>query len=366
VVTRFPGDAKTIHRLLRYRPDSHSFGRNADHPINADVIVVDEASMIDLDLFGVLLAAIPEDAKLILLGDKDQLSSVGTGHVFADMSKALLVPARSGSGDVIDDDSSLTRSPAIELSHNYRFAPDSGIGQLASAIRAGEAEEALFILSDGRFGDVGLIAATTDTNDIVDILWPKLSRYMSSDSIREAVDLLGEARFLCGTHAGVLGVDAINRCVNRRFGAREQGGGNVLFDFCPVLVTENDYSVELFNGDIGICYSEQGRMLLWFPDGSGSVRPVAPSRMPSFQTAWAITVHKSQGSEYHHVVLVLPADASPLLTRELIYTGVTRARKRIDIVGSADNIRRAIERTDERASGLKNRLQDVFRGLHPV
>ena len=363
---RAPRTGRTLHRLLGYQPWNDRFGHDADRPLAEDVVVVDEASMVDLLTMDALFAALRPTARIILLGDPDQLASVDTGHVLGDLCSAA-----SGCGDdhgeplcdwferlsgvrvTTSSRATALRDCVVRLHRSYRFERQPGIGALAMAVRAGEVGGALEALSSGRYDDV----RRRDAVDIVALLEPlgePIDRYLASTTPAEALEALGSFRILCAHREGRAGVAGLNEAVERAIGRRATR--SAWYDRRPVLVTANDPSTGLFNGDVGVAFAAEGRTLVWFPDGGGGVRGVSPARLPAHDTAWAMTVHKSQGSEAEWVLLVLPDEAGPLLSRELLYTAVTRARRSVDIVGSEAVLAAAIARAARRASGLADRL----------
>jgi exodeoxyribonuclease V alpha subunit len=241
----------------------------------------------------------------------------------------------------------------VRLRRSYRFERQPGIGALATAVRDGDAIAALDALSDDRHDDVRRCDAGS-TTALLEPLRASLDAYMSAATPAESLALLTGFRILCAHREGRAGVTGLNEGVERALGRR--GTRSAWYDRRPVLVTANDPSTGLFNGDVGVAFTSEGRTLVWFPDGAGGVRGVSPARLPAHETAWAMTVHKSQGSEADRVLLVLPDEPGPLLTRELLYTAVTRARRSVDVVGSISVLAAAIGRAAHRASGLADRL----------
>ncbi|MBI5277366.1 MAG: AAA family ATPase [Burkholderiales bacterium] len=317
-------EASTIHRLLRYHPKG-GFAHHRDNPLAIDLLVVDEASMLDLALATHLLEAVPPTARVVLLGDKDQLAAVESGAVFAELSSMPDV--------------------ATWLTTSYRFAADSGIGRLARDINAGDAETAIGWLR-GAEGEV-VWRDTANPAQGYAVYFEAVQRDPRDVAAVHAA--FSRFRVLCATRSGPQGVEAINEALEPQR-TRWYAGR-------PVMVTVNDYTLKLFNGDIGIALpDEQGDLLVWFPDGTGGWRATAPARMPLHETAFAMTVHKSQGSEFDDVLVLLPRHASAVLTRELLYTAVTRARKHVTLVATEEALRGAIEHKVERASGLLARL----------
>ncbi len=329
------GGAQTLHRLLGMRADGSGFSRNRERPLAVDVLVVDEASMIDLSLMAHLLAALPPTARLILLGDRDQLAAVEAGAVFADLCASPRL------ADCV-----------AQLTTSFRFGGAGGIGRLAGCLRAGEADGAIDLLRGGG-GDLAW-QPPGDLRDLVAAVRAGYRPYLDAVTAgRPAAELFGafnRFRALCAHRQEVA---AINRAL---------AGGDVLRPAAglPVLVVRNDPLLRLFNGDIGLLLPDpaDGALRVCFA-GEGGLRRVALARLPAWEPAWAMTVHKSQGSEFDEVLLAMPAavSSSSIATRELVYTGVTRARRRVVLRAGEDALRTAIASRTERMSGLRDRLQ---------
>jgi len=368
-------EAVTLHRLLGVRPFRSVPRHGPENPLPLDCLIIDEASMIDLPLMVQTVSALPEDARLILLGDKDQLASVEAGSVFADLCAGS--DGRGYSGDLCERLRALCRFPAAPaapagsgflgdcvalLQKSYRFDADSGIGRLAAAIRKGEdpveilhrhaaKNGALVYLSPGpaAFHERLGAAAVKDYDPLFD-----------AGSAREALGRLNGFRILCALRKGPAGVEGINRLIRQALFEKgvipsRQG----LFRGCPILVTRNDYALNLFNGDVGIVWpddDEGGILKACFRQSDGIIKKVAPHRIAAYETAFAMTVHKAQGSEFDRVLFILPFEDARVLTRELFYTGVTRARTAVEIWGSANMVRKCAGRSTRRASGLAGRL----------
>jgi len=383
---RLPQRASTLHRLLGYQGSRERFHYRENHPLTCDLLVIDEASMVDLLMMDAVLSALPPTSRLILLGDRDQLASVDTGFVFGDLCTAAhLNGFTSGfgkfykqlSGQVLPSDSLPSASSclgrldlAVELRKNYRFQHQPGIGQFAAAIRQQDTEGALRVLHDPAFPDVRRRPLETKNSALLELLDAYLESCLAANDAEEAFALLSRFRVLCPTRRGRHGVEGINLLVEeeiaRRLDARPQPTSSAddladprldpWYRGRPVLITTNDYQVGLFNGDLGVCWPAEGRRRVWFPTPEGTLKALPPARLPEHETAWAMTVHKSQGSELEEVVLVLPEKDSPLLSRELLYTAVTRARKQVWVVGASESLAAAIERRNRRRSGLAEAL----------
>jgi exodeoxyribonuclease V alpha subunit len=365
---RIPAEAATLHRLLGYLPAAARFTRDAAHPLAADVVLVDEASMIDLLLFEALLAAVPEHGRLILLGDPDQLASVEAGFVFGDLCRAG-EGSRPGPGLAVhaqvlgvrdlpatEDAPPPLRDAVVTLTKTYRFGPASGIGRLAAALRDGRGDEAVDILQDTAFPDAQLVPPAGIQDALLERMAPYARRMCSVNVPELALTMIEKTRLLAATRWGPRGVQALNRLVEDWLAEEGYRGAGLNYDGRPILVTANDYEVELFNGDLGVMWREGRDYVGCFPDGRGGVRRVPRHRLPPHESAWAMTVHKSQGSEFDDVLLVLPEEPISLLTRELLYTAVTRARQRVTVFGDAAVVRAAASRGEARMSGLAERL----------
>jgi exodeoxyribonuclease V alpha subunit len=246
---------------------------------------------------------------------------------------------------------------AVELEKNWRFHDQPGIQMLAAAVRDGDASAAAAVLADPSSADAIRIDTPPNASELARILSREIASVIDARSPEAAVIALAGFRLLCATNRGPYGVETLNRVIEREL--RDQGRieSGEWYRGRPILVTANDYTVDLFNGDVGVCFPEtDGRLRVWFPAPGGGLRAVSPAQLPAHETAWAMTVHKSQGSEFTRVVVVLPEHDSPLLTRELVYTAVTRGRRQVTLVGSPDALSSAMARTAERASGLRDRL----------
>jgi len=363
-----PTVAATLHRALGYQPSKPTrFRRNARSPLPDDVVVVDEASMVDLALMAKLVDAVRPDARLLLLGDKDQLASVEAGAILADIYAGRAASGRSGAA---------LASGLVHLTESHRFGDDGTIAALATAVNTGDVTGALDVLARG--GSVAFTPAGTRT-ELDAALAPVLGdrfETLAEVAPAERLGLLDRYRVLCAHRRGPFGVEGVNALAARELGRRgrlEPRGA--FYEGRPVIVVANDYDVGLFNGDTGVlgrrpaateaAASESGDspLRVWFHGAvAGTLREVSPARLPRHETAFALSVHKSQGSEFEEVTFVLPERPSPVLTRELVYTAVTRARRKVTIVGSEAVLRQAIAARVERASGLAERLWGVLPG----
>jgi exodeoxyribonuclease V alpha subunit len=369
---RIPEEATTIHRLIGVRPGSLEPKYHADNPLPVDLLVVDEASMIDLPLMARLLAALPEHARLILLGDKDQLASVEAGSVFADISgpnaggdysAAFLEQLKEVTGQALalDGQGEGFGDSVALLRKSYRFTGEKGIGSLARAINAGDSEEAIALLRAGQDGvRIQTVAESAVHAQLVAQVENAFVSSFASASPREALERFNAFRILCAVRRGPMGVEQINQTVEEILRARglirakgEHYPGR------PIMVTRNDPGLGLFNGDVGILWPDPeagGALRAWFILPDNTMKRVLPSRLPAHETAYAMTVHKSQGSEFERVLMLLPFVVNPVLTRELLYTGITRAKHEVEVWGSDDIVTRCIQTRVERMSGLADKV----------
>ncbi|MGY0636549.1 MAG: exodeoxyribonuclease V subunit alpha [Paraglaciecola chathamensis] len=390
-----PNQCSTIHRLLGSIANSPYFRFNAQHPLHLDVLIVDEASMVDLPLMSKLFAALPAHAKIILLGDKDQLASVEAGSVLSDICAAALnfsptvydqpPPYSDEALRVIKDlcqidlqVSTPNKAPisnSLALLHkSYRFSEKSGIGRLARAINSGKLAPSKALFADERYPDV--VWQTSDEPiALVAKLLPDYQAYfehvkhvcaqgtLHSKGL-EVFSLLQQQQVLCAqkeANWGVLQVNALIESELNKKGAIELGRD--FYPGRPVMLKQNDHSLGLFNGDIGIVMPDADNdelMKVWFVTEQNTLRGVLPSRLPPHDTVYAMTIHKSQGSEFDHVYLCLPrvetGSQARLLSRELLYTGLTRAKKSFTLYSDEQALSLSIARRCQRGSGLAKRL----------
>jgi len=382
IIDAIPSEAYTIHRMLKTIPGSPYFYHNAENLLTADIVVVDEVSMVDLALMSKLLSAVKNDARIILIGDKDQLASVEAGFVMADICdkdnihlfseyfyqqfEKLTQCKMEVSSKQLKDNPGLYDCMVV-LKKSYRFTDASGIGECGQAVNNGKFNETFSILKN--HPDQINWKKVSGPNDL-SIALPKevvngYSDYLNCRDPYRALELFSRFRILCAVKFGASGVIEINRLAEEIL---NQNGLIELDNIStypwykgrPVLITRNDYSLELFNGDIGITMpepdSESKDLYVYFSSVSGKPRRFLPHRLPEHETAYAMTVHKSQGSEFETVLLILPNQDYPVLTRELLYTGFTRAKNHISIWGREEIIKTGILRKINRNSGLKDAL----------
>lgn len=370
-----PEEASTIHRLLGPVRGRRRFRFNEENRLPYDAVVIDESSMSDLPLMAKLAAALPEKGRLILLGDKDQLASVEPGAVFGDICDTgepnlfspefsqsaervtgCALPASSGRSEALSDS-------VVVLTKSFRFTHESGIGTLSRLVNAGDGAGALELLKSSEFLDISwrpAPAADTLSRVIEKELLGRYGEYLRSDTADEAFERFNSFHLLCALREGPYGVEAINQAIEdlavRHSLVRREGRW---YRGRPLMIVANDYRLKLYNGDVGILFPDDDKELrLFFPGEDGSFRRVGPGRLSASETAYAITVHKSQGSEFDHVLLLLPDRYSEVVTRELIYTGITRAKKKVEIWGREESFVEAVSRQIKRESGLKDRLRD--------
>ena len=360
-------EASTVHRLLgRHPASSNRFRHDSANQLPHDVVVIDEASMMSLPLMARLLEAVRGDARLVLVGDHQQLASVEAGAVFGD----IVGPA--GAGAPAAPTSLGTSSPMASsitvLEANHRFS--GPLARLAAAIHAGDGDGVMAALSGGpgtpaagggvQWLPLDVAGAGEDSLAPVRSLLVGAGRALAGAAGvgdgAGALDALGRVRLLCAHRAGPAGVSTWNSRVEQWLAAEPSGGGWYLGR--PVVVTENDYSLDLFNGDTGVAVARADGSLAVAFRRAGTVFTVSPARLASVQTAFAMTAHRAQGSEFDQVVVLLPSPTSRVLTRELLFTAVTRARRLLVLVGTEESVRAALQRPIARASGLTAALWD--------
>ena len=369
-----PAESFTVHRLLGVRPGG--FVHHAGRPLALDVLVVDEAAMLDLSLATQLLEAVPDGARIILLGDKDQLAAVEAGAVFAELSSDpslgadCIADLARACGVAAQHIATPAAGPGLQdstvwLRRNYRFEADSGIGRLAEATQRGDLPALRRLLHEGR-DDLQWIAdgETAPGRASRDAMLQGFAPYLDvlqRDPQDHAAALAAFARFrvLCALRKGPRGVEAVNAWLLQQLlpGA---AGPVATQPGRPVMVLRNEPLLGLFNGDLGLMLpGPDGRLGAVFPAAEGLPPRWLPAlRLPEHQTAFAMTVHKSQGSEFDTLLLLLPAQRSRVLGRELLYTAVTRARQRVTLAAPAEVLAAAVDSPTRRHSGLLARLHE--------
>jgi exodeoxyribonuclease V alpha subunit len=348
--------ASTLHRLLGWRPDSRSrFRHDATNRLPYDVVVVDESSMVSLTMMSRLLEALRPTARLVLVGDPDQLTPVDAGAVLSDLVHRPAPPASddgvpaeaaADAADLDEEERRQLRNGVVRLRVPHRYG--TGIAGLAEAVRAGDADRVLDLLAaeETLTVDAGTAALEAEVTRVAGELRAAADE---ADAVR-CLQLLGRHRLLCAHRHGPFGVSAWNDRIGRLTGALpgEWPPG------MPLLVTANDYENNLYNGDTGVVVRTSDGVRAAFPRAEGpELLPL--SRLSSVTPAHALTVHRSQGSQFDEVTVLLPPATSPLLSRELLYTAVTRAARRVRVVGSEEAVRAAVARQVVRASGLRRR-----------
>ncbi|WMJ00681.1 exodeoxyribonuclease V subunit alpha [Pseudomonas chlororaphis subsp. aurantiaca] len=405
---KIPSDVTTVHRLLGNRPGTRHFRHHAGNRLPLDVLVVDEASMIDLEMMANLLDALPVHARLVLLGDKDQLASVEAGAVLGDLCRDAeagwyspqtrsWLEAVSGeqlADSGLQEDNVGTHPLAqqvVMLRHSRRFGEGSGIGQLARWVNQQQAEEARRLLAARSHADLYGLSLKGEQDRALERLLleghgdgpqgyrhylsllrgqrPPASTALEDPRwtawARDVLQAFDQFQLLCAVRKGPWGVEGLNQRITAAlFKARLIESDQQWYEGRPVLMTRNDYGLGLMNGDIGIALklpehegTQDGRLVLRvaFPrnDGQGGVRFVLPSRLNDVETVYAMTVHKSQGSEFAHTALILPEALNPVLTKELIYTGITRAKDWFSLIEPRAGVfEEAVRRKVKRLSGL--------------
>lgn len=368
----FPNEASTLHRLLGAQPGSQRLRYHAGNPLHLDVLVVDEASMIDLTMMSRLIEALPAHARVIFLGDRDQLASVEAGAVLGDIctyaslgytTERAQELARLTGCALEGNDNPLAgalRDSLCLLQKSYRFGSHSGIGQLAAAVNRGDRNATRSVFS-GEFEDIEKKSLQNgeEYQAMLDEALQGYQLFLASVQQQrppeQVIAAFGEYQLLCALREGPFGVAGLNERLEQVLAQKRKITRlphSRWYEGRPVMISRNDSALGLFNGDIGIALDRGQGLRVWFLMPDGSVKSVQPSRLPEHETAWAMTVHKSQGSEFNHAALILPSQLSPVVTRELIYTAITRARKRLSLYTDERVLVQAIATRTERRSGL--------------
>lgn len=372
-----PEEASTLHRLLGSIPGSPYFRHHAKNLLPVDVVVVDEASMVDLALMSKLTQALPPQARLILLGDKDQLASVESGAVLGDICDRNYVrsfsrPFRNHLKRVMGYE--IPSQPngrggcgmedcIVQLQKSFRFGGGSGLRVVSQALNSGDADRAITLLRGGQYGDIkwrDLPRPGELPRMLKDTIERGFRDYLEGRDAPEVFQRFDGFRILCAIREGPYGVMALNTLVEQVLKKEKLiETDRRWYPGRPLLITRNDYDLRLFNGDVGIILPDpqaDNELRAFFLTPDGGVRKFHPLRLPEHETVYAMTVHKSQGSEFGQVCLLLADRDVPILTRELIYTGITRAKEHVEIWGTEAVFRAAVSRRIERRSGLGDAL----------
>ncbi|MES1933384.1 exodeoxyribonuclease V subunit alpha [Salinisphaera shabanensis T35B1] len=362
-----PQTARTLHRLLGLTGATTRARFNTDNPLPYDVVIVDEASMVDLPMMAKLAEAIRDDARLILLGDRYQLASVESGSVLAEICANAGVNRftdnqQTAAGDLLAQpmqtgDHALA-DHVVTLQTSRRFNADSTIGQLAAAVNAGDVTAAEALLTAGHDDLVYQPRADAAAiNQLMDRLTDNYAKLVEATDPTLALAELGKQTVLTAVRQGPAGSETLNAGITERLARRfDFNAGQPWYHGRPVMVRRNDYKTGLYNGDVGIALkNEDGQLRVWF-EGDNGLRAFLPSALPAHDTVYAMTIHKSQGSEFDNVTLVLPDYDVPVLTRELFYTGLTRGREQLSIYSQRNALEQTVTRRVLRVSGLAERI----------
>ncbi|OUS72386.1 exodeoxyribonuclease V subunit alpha [Pseudoalteromonas sp. A601] len=388
VEPHIPQTAQTIHRLLGVKPFTNKFKHNSSNPLHVDVLIIDEASMVDLSLMAKLIEALPARARLILLGDKDQLASVDTGSVMSDLCQGLSLgqtPSYSGTrctelnelcfkGEqkLQPQQSSFALADCIAfLQHSYRFDAKSGIGELAFAVNTNNSGKLNYVeqeIYSGKFNDVILDydIVTKPIEKLVQSAASHYSEYLNlikqgapSADIHQAFT---QYQLLAAVREGDYGVNSLNLRIEKQLhnlGLINTHANNRHYLGLPIMIAQNDYQLKLFNGDIGILlHDENAQLKAVFIDEQGNERAFSPARLPAHDKVYVMTIHKSQGSEFAYTAMVLPPanQATAGINRQLVYTGITRAKQTFELLADKKVLLMAMNKSVSRASGLYERF----------
>lgn len=373
-----PARASTIHRLLGVIPGRQEFRHDAHNPLLLDLLVVDEASMIDLPLMARLFDALTPTTRVVLLGDRDQLASVDAGSVLADICQFIdqgqspkLVDYLQRCGAPCEQEANAQALPIADnlvmLRKSYRFSERSGIGQLARAVNQGESTKGLRYLNNEQYNDIDWRPLSEESyRYALDSAEQSCQLYLDalhrSAPMSEVFSLFKQFQLLVALRQGDFGVEGINQRLQRQL--YQRGLLEASIGWCaglPLMVESNDHHQQLYNGDIGIMVEHSnGTLMVAFEDSEAEhgIRWVLPSRLPEHQSVFAMTVHKSQGSEFTRVLMLLPPNGAGSPSRELLYTGITRARNQFSLIADEVSFKRACGHCTTRFSGLASRLSE--------
>ncbi|WOH38283.1 exodeoxyribonuclease V subunit alpha [Thalassotalea fonticola] len=371
ILAKIPTTASTIHRLLGVIKNSPNFRHHQQNQLSIDVLLIDEVSMVDLPMMVRVFRALPLDCKVILLGDADQLPSVATGSVLADLAPWPNTQYSSNNKSFIEQVTkqqlpSFNKCPSMDyltyLTLSRRFSGDGGIGKIAKLVITSKSSDSWQLLTEQSDNELDFIGDKPLLENIKRLTEQFYSPIYTATTIEQAFSILDRFRILVPTRVGEAGLENINLIVEQHLiklncivSKQQHYHGK------PIMISQNHYGVNLFNGDIGLIFKDNsGRLMAYFAEGE-NYRAISISRLPSFETVFAMTIHKTQGSEFENVALILPeSGADRLLSRELIYTGITRAKKHLQIFCNKQVWLAGVTQKVSRASGLTKRLMSFM------
>lgn len=341
-------NGSTIHSVLRPLKDTPGFYYNKNNQLKKDVVIIDEASMIDITLLVRLLEAIPLEAKVVMIGDKDQLSSIQAGAVFSDIGSV---------GEL--------SSNIVVLDYNFRSRGKTGIDKLAKTINENDAHRLEDILTSGQYPDIvfetidhtGLVAGTIHKH-----ILEGYKSFVTADTVESALNELDTFKILCAHNSGEYGTLQINHVCEKILRSKINFDIQERFYKKAIMVNTNDYKKGLFNGDTGIVFEKNGEKTAFFKSQDNTIKQYRYSDLPGSDTAFAITIHKSQGAEFNSILMIIPDRISPVITRQLLYTGVTRARDKVIIMGKMEILKAAVNLNVKRNSGIGTYLKKAIKG----
>ncbi|MDH3348414.1 MAG: exodeoxyribonuclease V subunit alpha [Desulfobulbaceae bacterium] len=367
-----PETPRTLHRLLGVSPGSLKFRHNRDNPLLLDLLILDEASMIDVPLMAALFDALLPQTRLIILGDRNQLASVEAGSLFADLCGPEL-PAWSApltkklstltGHTVINGQGGGLRDSVVMLQQSFRFQEKSGIGRLVEAVKNNQPQGVEQVLNSD-FDDLELLEETGNRFDgnHTKMILEGFTSCLQAESAQKGLENYSRFRILCALREGPRGVGGVTRQVESLLRRHKliPPPDRFYYKGRPIMILRNHYGLQLFNGDTGIIWpDEHNRLQAWFMREDGKPVPISPARLPQHETAYAITVHKSQGSEFDHVLFMLPQEDNRLLSRELLYTGISRAKLKLSLCADREILRTGLARRIHRHSGLAEKLSST-------
>jgi len=334
---------RTIHSVLKPLKNTTGFFYCKKNPLLLDMMIIDEASMVDILLLTRLLEAVPLEAKIIISGDQYQLSSIQAGSVFSDICRAKGLTAN-----------------LFVLEHNFRSRGKTGIENLSKAINKNDDDKLEKIMTSGRYSDV-IFEGISDNDSLQDILKKYIVKgfkpLFASRTIETALAHLDKFKILCAHNSGEYGTLQINHVCEKILRSEYNFDIQERFFKKIIMVNTNDYKKNLFNGETGIIVEKNGERAFFTSLDTGALKEYRVSDLPQFEAAFAITIHKSQGSEFDTVLIIIPSKMSPVMTRQLLYTGVTRAKKSVIIVGNINILKAAMNMSVKRNSGISKALE---------